>query len=506
MEQVQVVSLKLMVSKEKNKVVFAEAGKDFVDVLISFLTLPLGTIARLVAKESDMQSVEVGSLSTLYGSVTNLDKDCLSADTCKEMMLQPRNPMEDCCRSLKLNIDDTEPTQYYVCDNLKECRHEISVMCSTFKNKKCSCGALLEKPISPQSSDVLGGFVKNNSSFMITDDLNVVPNSLDTMFSMLKKLGIEDMPSVEQMVVNVTKNQVLDLLKCSLLSKTVLTDVFLGKKLPLEKYELTSLSRNDFATVDSAQISVKVMYKKSDGKIVCAQGKEDFANFLLSFLTFPLGGVARLLDGCSSMGSVDRLYKSIIDLNEDYFKTKEVMDKVVDLGLAPQFKLRNQILPISESKAQSYFCYTNSYKSRRKIIHLTDFFLTPDYEDYSDCMLETCNTLDMVDPISENGSAKGFVKGPTMYMATDDLAVTQMSSISIMSLISRMNISLSDMEEKVVSIGIKEVTSVQNSYEIGLSILKASLTSTSALTNGLRHLIGKVKVEEDLLTKVKEEK
>jgi hypothetical protein len=42
--------LKLTVHKETNKVLFAEAGKDFVDILISFLTLPLGTIARLVAK------------------------------------------------------------------------------------------------------------------------------------------------------------------------------------------------------------------------------------------------------------------------------------------------------------------------------------------------------------------------------------------------------------------------------------------------------------------------
>ncbi|KAK7256857.1 hypothetical protein RIF29_30397 [Crotalaria pallida] len=466
MEQVRVVSLKLMVSKEKNKVLFAEAGKDFVDVLISFLTLPLGTIARLVAmqdfvgvlvnfltsplgtisrlvaKESDMQPVKVGSLTTLYGSVANLDKECLSTDTCKAMLLQPRNSLEDYCRSLKVNIDDTERTQYYVCDNLKECRRGSSVMCSTFKNKKCKCGALLANPISLRKPNVFDGFVKNNSSFIITDDLNIVPNSLGTLFSILKKLEIKDMASVKEMVVHVTKNQVMDLLKCSLLSKTVFTDVFLGKKkLPLEKYLLASHSLSVFAAEESSKINVKVMFKKSDGKIVCAQGKEDFANFLLSFLTFPLGGVARLLEGCSSMGSVDRLYKSIIDLNEDYFKTKEVMDKVVDLGLAPQFKLSDQILPISESKAPSYFCYTNSH------------------EDYSG-MLETCNALDMVDPISENGCAKGFVKGPTMFMATDDLVVTQMSSKSIMALISRIKISLNDMEEKEVSIGIKEVTTV----------------------------------------------
>jgi len=45
------VELKLLIDKETNNVIFAEAGKDFVDILFSFLTLPLGTIARLI--ESD---------------------------------------------------------------------------------------------------------------------------------------------------------------------------------------------------------------------------------------------------------------------------------------------------------------------------------------------------------------------------------------------------------------------------------------------------------------------
>lgn len=39
------VPLTFMVDKERKKVLYAEAGKDFVDVLFSFLTLPLGTIA-----------------------------------------------------------------------------------------------------------------------------------------------------------------------------------------------------------------------------------------------------------------------------------------------------------------------------------------------------------------------------------------------------------------------------------------------------------------------------
>lgn len=72
-EQVDNVHLRVLVDKERNRVVYAEAGKDFIDVLFSFLTLPLGTIARLVAKESNIEPVKFGSISSLHQSVSDLD-------------------------------------------------------------------------------------------------------------------------------------------------------------------------------------------------------------------------------------------------------------------------------------------------------------------------------------------------------------------------------------------------------------------------------------------------
>jgi len=102
------VTLKLLVNKDTNKVLFAEAEKDFADVLFSFLTLPLGTIARLVEKESRIGSVTLGSLNSLYHCVEDLDEGCLGTSIRKEMLLQPANSSEDYCSSLKLNIDDTE--------------------------------------------------------------------------------------------------------------------------------------------------------------------------------------------------------------------------------------------------------------------------------------------------------------------------------------------------------------------------------------------------------------
>ncbi|PNX70098.1 hypothetical protein L195_g057087, partial [Trifolium pratense] len=109
-ETEEIVQLKLLINEESNKVVFAEAGKDFVDILCSFLTLPLGTIARLSRKDSNIGPVSVGCLNSLYQSVVDLDKGYLWTDSIKEMLLQPKNSSEDYCSSIKLNIDDTQPT------------------------------------------------------------------------------------------------------------------------------------------------------------------------------------------------------------------------------------------------------------------------------------------------------------------------------------------------------------------------------------------------------------
>lgn len=65
-------TLRLVVDEEKKKVVFAEACRDFVDVLFSLLTLPMGSIVRLLKEHRKSQTVTVGCFSNLYRSVVDL--------------------------------------------------------------------------------------------------------------------------------------------------------------------------------------------------------------------------------------------------------------------------------------------------------------------------------------------------------------------------------------------------------------------------------------------------
>ncbi|WJX82011.1 hypothetical protein P8452_64826 [Trifolium repens] len=437
-EQVHKVSIRVLVEKGKNKILFAEAGKDFIDVLFSFLTLPLGTIARLVAKEdSNIKAVQFGSISSLYQSVANLDQQYLWSETCKDMLLNPRKFMYS-LKNVKLNFDDTKALQsYYLCEKTT-CKFENQYVISYFKNQKCICGKLFnrEKPLISKEEN---GFVMETSTFIVSDDLFVMPNLIGTSLNLLQKHGVNDYDVID-------KQTVVDLLKLSLISKTPLSD-FIFKK---EQFVGNLDPRNQLGvwTGEEKELSnkmvVKVVRRKSNVQVLFVEAGEDFADFVFSFLTFPLGGVLCMLQGCSSIFCIDKLYRSVTQLSSSKgLRSEELKVLLTNPSTYGQLELRNQILPIRN----------NNYKENNKLFK----FVGPK------------------SPISG-----GYANGPITFMVTDDLVVTPMSSIDGISYLERMKVPLNDVEEIVIDIGQKE----------GISILKASLISTSVLTNSLNQFIG----------------
>jgi hypothetical protein len=232
-----------------------------------------------------------------------------------------------------------------------------------------------------------------------------------------------------------------------------LTDLFLRKKPYLKG---TSFSTCDVPNSSSNQIKLKLYLREKDDEILFAQGEEDFADFLFSFLTFPLGGVVRMLGGNSSLGCIDSLYKSILDLDGyKYLMSHEVKNKLVDPCIAPQFKLSKQILQIYEPRASSYYCYCQR-SFRESIIH-DQFSITYGFKAFN-ILNETFTTLKLVDPkSSKEAQQEGYVKGSTLFMATNDLVIEPMSPISALSLLNSLETLPSNLTEKVVFIGVKEV-------------------------------------------------
>ncbi|KAE9618128.1 hypothetical protein Lalb_Chr03g0042891 [Lupinus albus] len=370
------VTLKILVDKKINEVVFAEAGKDFVDILLSFLTFPLGTIARIVSNDSNMPKVSVGSLSSLYQSVANLDVSHFSSETCKEMLLHPRNSSEDYSQNIKLNIDDTEKTKYFICEDWECNRQGRGGLLSIFRNTRCKCGKLMNREILQEKTSLLNmlGFVHDESTFIIFDNLSVIADNDQSGFYQPKNFGYKYFNAMKVVPVNITQKEIVDLLKISLLSKTPLTDFFLRREvfnMNLPKRDTRVFNDVRSEPCDEGYSSLKVMRRKSSNKILFALAGDDFIDILLSFLTFPLGGVENILQGKSCLRSIDNLYKSVVVLDPiKDFKSPNLKDKLVNSRIAQQFKLQNQIFLVEEDPIVEYCFNTKCFGFANNVSNL----------------------------------------------------------------------------------------------------------------------------------------
>ncbi|KAK2972228.1 hypothetical protein RJ640_014286 [Escallonia rubra] len=479
------LTLKILVDKAQNKVLFAEAGEEFVDILLSFLTLPLGTIVRLLSMPSNSSQLKFGSLTTLYQSVSALQTEHFWTKVGKDMLLNPRNSAVAQCQKLKIDIDDTARTKYFMCPNRLNDKHFGSHLLSTLEDVKCPCGSLMNTEIELVASAVRlqdstsGVFVTEKASFIITDDLQIMPNLLGKTVALL---FAKDMNVLEERTLKVGVEEVLNLLRGSLLSKTPLTDLVrqgpfscnmvksdTGKYLP---------RTTDSINTNCRRMTVKVLVQKSTKKALFAHVEEDFVDFLFSFLTIPLGSVVSLLGGECSLRSINNLYNTIRSLDaERHIKSQDLKDMLLEPMLAQNFLCKNQILPIREVEAPPLYCVVGSRRS-----YLTD-------KQIHSVILE-CSQITCIDPKNPNGGTTlvgGYIKGPATFMVTDDFVVTPFLSLSIISALKRLNIPLGDVEEQEVSIGMEEA----------LGLLKASLESTSALTDGLSLVLQKPKQEKN---------
>jgi hypothetical protein len=118
--------------------------------------------------------------------------------------------MEAYCQKMKLNIDNTEPMQHFVCWKWECVRKESGSRLSLFRNQKCSCGNVMATVLSPPSecSSFEIGFVKETASFIISDDLYVMPNVFGTVIRLLQKQEITDIGDFVEQTVDISKKEV----------------------------------------------------------------------------------------------------------------------------------------------------------------------------------------------------------------------------------------------------------------------------------------------------------
>lgn len=246
----------------------------------------------------------------------------------------------------------------------------------------------------------------------------------------------------------------MDLLKQASISESPLSNVFLANGESKQMYTFSPKQgpKNGLWTSFNCILSLKVTVRKSN--ILYAEAEGDFVDFLFSFLTTPLGSILKLLDGNSSLGCMDNLYKSVKDLNPSWFTTPS-STPLLDLRVAPQFGCKRQPVKLCEVDTPSYWYGTGVIKNN--LCHIIGNGVISKNRS----LVHSPGEMKLFEPRSPDGTrepAVGFVKRPSLFVVWDDLQVTPFADTSSISFLQKLNLPLDDLEEHVVSIRDEEVT------------------------------------------------
>nr|CAB3472154.1 unnamed protein product [Digitaria exilis] len=230
------LSMKLLIDRKAQK-----ASKDVVDFLFSLLALPVATAVKLVGKDA-----MVGCVANLYASVEKIDSTYVQPGAAKDALLSPTvlSPAAGSANSSLLRLPESssvKPKTFYRCSNTSYSACRAYVMDEHGRacpNCKCSMTTVASYLPSPApGSDGSGqvaaeGLVQGIVTYTVMDDLTVTPMSAISSITLLNNFAVRDLGDLQEKTVQLGYNEGLEILKASLQSKSVLTDVFLAKKSP----------------------------------------------------------------------------------------------------------------------------------------------------------------------------------------------------------------------------------------------------------------------------------
>ncbi|XP_039159564.1 uncharacterized protein LOC120289099 [Eucalyptus grandis] len=214
------MSLKLLVDKRNQTILFAEAGKDFVDFLFHGLALPVGTIVSLLSKAGVASGVR-----NLYASVENLSDTYIERRE-KEALLKPkaRSSGPDVLRSLLPEAPPLAPIKYYTC-------HHIS-------------GPAADAASSAKIPSGKGGYVRDVVTYVVMDDLTVKPMSIISCVTLFNRFNVHEIGDLEERVVDFGLDKAANFLEIPTLldlASAVVADMMKVK--PQLRYAKFSISR-----------------------------------------------------------------------------------------------------------------------------------------------------------------------------------------------------------------------------------------------------------------------
>ena len=128
------MSLKLLINKKDDKVVFAEAKYDFIDFLFNLLTLPIGTIVSLLPKEN--------CLRNLHKSINKLEEASLLPQSVDAILRFFDLPLSSSDRHVKDGL-----VTYMVADDLSVTPMSMTSTMALFKKYNIQEVDVLEEKV-----------------------------------------------------------------------------------------------------------------------------------------------------------------------------------------------------------------------------------------------------------------------------------------------------------------------------------------------------------------------
>ncbi|KAD1540678.1 hypothetical protein E3N88_42652 [Mikania micrantha] len=221
------MSLKLLVDKKVQRVLFAETNKEFVDFLFHIFSLPLGTLIELVGSKQ-----MVGCLGRLKESIESFQGTYLQPGIKTDDIFHPKTPYNG--NTFLLSYDDRSVDESSASKAIYRCSN-ASINCSCYNRYAtcrsnatvytnaicpCCCGSMkvkmasimpkeeATKELEEQSVNKMkGGYVKEVVTYMVMDDLVVKPMSTISSITLISKFGVKDLSQLEEKTVSFDKNE-----------------------------------------------------------------------------------------------------------------------------------------------------------------------------------------------------------------------------------------------------------------------------------------------------------
>ncbi|KAI9157807.1 hypothetical protein LWI28_028361 [Acer negundo] len=197
------IKLKLFIDTKADKVIFAEAGKDFVDFLFYLVSLPVATVVKLL-KEKTM----VGSFGHICESIEKLPTAYLQPNQNKNSLLNPKAPLYATDISLKLADHDLVNHKLYYCPTHACVADVPNLLCPTCK-RKITCEMTYVSPsVANYAVDVEGGFVNGLITCLVMDNLEFMPVSAKNFVALLNKFDVKEVSALRETVVDLGVEEV----------------------------------------------------------------------------------------------------------------------------------------------------------------------------------------------------------------------------------------------------------------------------------------------------------